>query len=121
MADANTIPRKLVPFERSKFLKLLGGTLATFAVSMVVPSPADASHEPVNNPCFGFGKCHCCSGWHCCEDRCDWPGGSHSHCPSDLQCWVTCGGAGNLVRCCDFHCGNCPDGHCICRVVIGNC
>lgn len=102
-----------VPFGRNRFLRIAAAALTAVAVRMVTAETAEAAHGNPPGCCFGFGVCHCCSGSSCCESRCSWPGGSHSHCPSGAQCWYTC--CGNRVQtCCDWHCGTCANGHCIC-------
>lgn len=110
---------KDVPFGRNRFLGMLGGALSALAVRAVMPKAALAAHGAVPSPCFGYGVCHCCSGAICCESRCSWPA-DHSHCPGGQQCWYVCSGL-YKYQCCDWHCGTCNNGHCICRYQVGLC
>ncbi|HEX2296418.1 MAG TPA: hypothetical protein VHN37_14065 [Actinomycetota bacterium] len=119
-----------VRFGRNRFLKLAGTGLAGLAVQVFVPKQALAAHGNIPQYCSGFGVCHCCSGTECCESRCSWPSTPHTHCSSGGQCWNVCtapscsepcASTGTLYRCCDWHCGDCNQGHCICRANIGTC
>ncbi len=104
---------------RSRFLTLLGGGLVGLAVRVFTPEAARANHNPPPSPCFGYGKCHCCSGGDCCTSTCFWHSDHIHGCPSGFQCWRTCSG-GTLYRCCDWHSGD-GSGLCICRQNLGSC
>lgn len=111
-------------FGRNRFLELTGAALFGFAAQVFLRPHALASHGPTPYPCVSYGKCHCCNGTTCCESRCGWPGGTHSHCGNEKQCWYTCVSGcstGCLYKCCDWHCGSCQGGHCICSKGIGPC
>jgi len=113
-----------VPFGRSRFLKFVGGGLLSAATALALRNePADAHHLGVPYPCFGYGKCHYCSG-RICTNYCSWPdghGAGHG-CPTNAQCWNTCTAFG-LYRCCDWHetFPNVPQHHCICSEPWGWC
>ncbi len=123
-------------FGRSRLLRLAGGALFGWAVSAFLPSYAwaDCPHND-NHPCYGYNLCggypttgcenreaFCCSDINNkCHNTCD-PGPNHyTGCSGggDLNCWHTCHN-GNWFKCCDCH-NNDPDGHCICRFIVGTC
>ncbi len=114
-----------VPFRRSRFLKAVGATLFGAAGALVLKSaPAEAHNLAVPQYCFGYGKCHYCNG-RICTQYCWWPDGhGQTHgCPTNAQCWNTCGRDGYTRRCCDWHASFPEAGfhHCICSEIWSYC
>lgn len=104
-----------LPLVRSRFLALTGAVVFGIAGRLVAPNVAGATHNPTPPGCGGFNECDCCNGTTC--SCCSWPGGSHYHCSSTLQCWNACVN-GVLYRCCDWHQ---DEVDCICSAQIGCC
>lgn len=106
--------------ERNRFLQVMGAGLFGFATQMVLrTAPAEATHVGTPYGCYGYPRCHCCSGVNCCGD-CHYHSGGLG-CESQGQCWNNCAG-GNMYRCCDWHeiVGS-RHSACICASDIGNC
>lgn len=114
-ADPEILAR--VPFGRNRALALIGGTLFSFALQLTAPRVARASHGAIPYPCFGYGVCHCCSGFTCCESGCFNPG--NVGCPTAGQCWITCD-CQNNYQCCDWG-GSSTGGNCICSGIVSLC
>jgi hypothetical protein len=89
-----------VPFGRNRFFRYLGTGLFGAATAFILRNapPAEAHHNGVPYPCYGYGRCHYCDGRICyryCRDV------SYAGCHSGGQCWNTCTAFG-LYRCCDW-------------------
>ena len=126
VGDANSPPgmRTLnetasVPFSRSRWLAALGTVMLGAALKLSAPDRAAAYHGNTPSGCFGYGKCHCCSGCTCCSSGCQNWGGSGG-CPTGGQCWSVCVGP-TLYRCCDWKSPAGPYIWCICRCAVGTC
>jgi hypothetical protein len=60
-----------VLFGRSRILKAFGAALFGFtAHSILKHEPAWAAHQPPPGPCYGYGRCHACSGSTCTLPEC---------------------------------------------------